>query len=159
MRWGAVLILLAACGRGGGGISASVTPTTTTTTVTVRQVASVVAKHRPELVKAIDFDHDCPSIECLFAAARVGRFEKIADQIAAFETELGALRPQPAEIKGLVDDTMSQLILDTSLASSLRRCFAANTGKPIDPCEADFSTWSRNLVSLKRQLAAWDPYL
>jgi hypothetical protein len=75
-----------------------------------------------------------------------GGFEKIADQIAAFETELGALRPQPAEIKGLVDDTMSQLILDTSLASSLRRCFAANAGKPIDPCEADFSTWSRNLV-------------
>lgn len=149
-RWAAVgcLVVVALSGCGGGGEEASSTTTTTAvttttaTTTSIRQVASVVAKHRALLLASLDLIQNCfdrHGAVC-FEGENLEQQHLNAVKIAAdFRRALRAVQPVNEEVKSLTAQTISHL-----QAVALT---------------ADLGEIERRLVTVRTNLVAWEPYL
>lgn len=153
-------LLLFGCGSGSSPMAVTSSTQATGTTTSTAQAASVVAKHRGEILKAIDDAcHSGSLLTCLAVSARLARFQQIGNLLAALETELLRSLPASREITKLALDTLGVLSDARTAAGPVGTCVNANLGKSIDPCEPALAAWSAAVQKVPAQLAAWEPYI
>lgn len=156
------VVVVAACNSGGDRRHA--TPTSTTTTVmrtTARQAASVVASHRPEIIRAIDADEKCTlavGLECIYAEARVKRLQKVVEVATPLGRALEAKMPYEEEVDSLVQDTRRAIATLPIQELALVDCLNNNKGQ-IAPCEDRMTRLQEAVHEVERQLSAWEPYI
>jgi hypothetical protein len=156
-RWLLVLVALSVLVGCGGGEEPAAPTTTEATGASASEAASVVAQHRAALVKAIEFEGTCFTLECMTAANIVTRWHRIADMADTLKGALIAREPVVSEVRPLVEDTKASI--DKVIVA--RRGFDACTNSTgnLSGCGTEQSAFEQAFRALVPQLAAWDPYL
>ncbi len=124
---------------------------------TSKQVASIVASHKQEILNAIAYEDQCSGL-CLSVVNILARYQKIASMAGSLYDDLEAAKPVAGEVAPLVATTQATLKTVLTSWTAFQNCAATHAGQSIDNCSAEWTANEKAWRAMKSMLAAWSPY-